>query len=47
MEMVFQQAIIDAQLCGARFVDLSGNSFGVTGYDMGEIIIFSKQQAIP
>ena len=44
MEMVFQQAITDAQLCGARFVDLSGNSFGVTGYDLGEIIIFSKQQ---
>ncbi|KAL9982873.1 hypothetical protein ACROYT_G004983 [Oculina patagonica] len=43
MEMVFQQAITDAQLCGARFVDLSGNSFGVTGYDLGEIIMFSKQ----
>lgn len=47
MEMVFQQAITDAQLCGARFVDLSGNSFGVTGYDLGEIIIFSKKQQDP
>lgn len=45
--MVFQQAITDAQLCGARFVDLSGNSFGVTGYDLGEIIIFSKKQQDP
>ncbi|XP_020627702.1 WD repeat-containing protein 54-like [Orbicella faveolata] len=47
MEMVFQQAITDAQLCGARFVDLSGNSFGVTAYDLGEIMIFSKQQQDP
>ena len=47
MEMIFQQAIADTQLCGARFTDLSGNSFGVTGYDLGEIIIFSKQQQIP
>ena len=47
MEIIFQQAIADTQLCGARFTDLSGNSFGVTGYDLGEIIIFSKQQQIP
>lgn len=43
MEMVFQQAIPDVQLCGAKFVDLSGNMFGVTGYDCGEIVMFSKQ----
>lgn len=43
MEMVFQQVIADTQLCGARFTDLSGDSFGVAGYDLGEIIMFSKK----
>ena len=43
MEMVFQQAISDIQLCGAKFVDPSGNMFGVTGYDLGEIVMFTKQ----
>ncbi|RMX56463.1 hypothetical protein pdam_00008826 [Pocillopora damicornis] len=43
MEMVFQQVIADTQLCGARFTDLSGDSFGVTGYDLAEIIMFSKK----
>lgn len=42
MEMVFQQVIADTQLCGARFTDLSGDSFGVAGYDLAEIIMFSK-----
>lgn len=45
MEMVFQQAITDVQLCGAKFVDLSGNMFGVTGYDLGEIVMFTKQSS--
>ena len=43
MEMVFQQSISDVQLCGAKFVDLSGNTFGVTGYDLSEIVMFTKQ----
>ena len=42
MEMVFQHAIPDVQLDGAKFVDLSGKMFGVT-YDCGEIVMFSKQ----
>lgn len=43
MEMAFQQAVTDVQLCGAKFVDPSGSAFGVTGYDLGEIVMFSKQ----
>ena len=43
MEMVFQQSIADVQLCGAKFVDLSGDTFGVTGYDLSEIVMFTKQ----
>lgn len=43
MEMVFQQSISDVQLCGAKFVDLSGGKFGVTGYDLSEIVMFTKQ----
>ena len=42
MEMVYQQSIADVQLCGAKFLDSSGDAFGVTGYDLGEIIMFSK-----
>lgn len=43
MEMVFQHAIPDVQLCGAKFVDFTGDMFGVTGYDCGEVVMFSKQ----
>uniref|UniRef100_A0A8C5P317 WD repeat domain 54 n=1 Tax=Jaculus jaculus TaxID=51337 RepID=A0A8C5P317_JACJA len=36
------ECIPDTQVCGARFCDVSGSSFAVTGYDLAEIQIFSS-----
>ncbi|KXJ18917.1 WD repeat-containing protein 54 [Exaiptasia diaphana] len=43
VELKFQQNIIDTQLCGGRFLDQEGHSFGITGYDLTEVSIFSKK----
>ena len=43
VELKFQQNIIDTQLCGGRFLDREGHSFGITGYDLTEVSIFSKK----
>ncbi|XP_008062561.2 WD repeat-containing protein 54 [Carlito syrichta] len=36
------ECVTDTQVCGARFCDLSGSSFAVTGYDLAEILRFSS-----
>ena len=42
-ELKFQQSVPDVQLCGGKFLDPEGESFGVTGYDLSEVVLFSKQ----
>ncbi|NXG64499.1 WDR54 protein, partial [Hemiprocne comata] len=36
------ERVTDTQVCGARFCDPEGNSFAVTGYDLSEIIRYSR-----
>ena len=43
IEFKCQEHVQDSQLCGVKFLDAAGSSFGVTASDMGEIILFSKQ----
>ncbi|EDO41534.1 predicted protein [Nematostella vectensis] len=41
-EMKFQHPVNDIQLCGGKFLDTQGTSFGVTGYDLPDIVVFKK-----
>jgi hypothetical protein len=43
VELVFQAPVSDSQLCGGRFLDNAGQSFGVSGYDLAEIVVFGKK----
>ncbi|CAB4014047.1 WD repeat-containing 54-like [Paramuricea clavata] len=43
VELLFQSPVSDSQLCGGRFLDESGQSFGVSGYDLAEIVVFGKK----
>lgn len=43
MELVFQCPVKDSQLCGGQFLDESGQSFAVCGYDLAEVIVYAKK----
>ncbi|KAK2511394.1 Wdr54 [Columba guinea] len=36
------ECVTDTQVCGARFCDPQGDSFAVTGYDLSEILRYSR-----
>ncbi|XP_068800076.1 WD repeat-containing protein 54 [Struthio camelus] len=42
IEHCHSECVTDTQICGARFCDPEGNSFAVTGYDLGEIFRYSQ-----
>ncbi|NXD88082.1 WDR54 protein, partial [Halcyon senegalensis] len=42
IEHCHAECVTDTQVCGARFCDPEGNSFAVTGYDLSEIIRYSR-----
>ncbi|XP_033114528.1 WD repeat-containing protein 54-like [Anneissia japonica] len=39
----FSESVTDLQICGAQFLNSSGTSFGVTGYDSNEVVLFSQK----
>ncbi|XP_031798264.1 WD repeat-containing protein 54 [Sarcophilus harrisii] len=41
VEHCHAECVTDTQVCGARFCDLRGSSFAVTGYDLAEILRYS------
>ncbi|NXE57479.1 WDR54 protein, partial [Casuarius casuarius] len=42
IEHCHAECVTDTQICGARFCDPQGNSFAVTGYDLGEIFRYGQ-----
>ncbi|XP_006816432.1 WD repeat domain 54-like [Saccoglossus kowalevskii] len=43
VEMKFSDCITDVQLCGAKFTNKNGRSFGLTGYDHNEVVCYSQK----
>ncbi|XP_071957771.1 WD repeat-containing protein 54-like [Antedon mediterranea] len=39
----FSESVTDLQICGAKFLNQSGTSFAVTGYDSCEVILYSQK----
>lgn len=38
----FQESVGNIQISGARFLDMNGGSFGITGYDCTDVVIYEK-----
>eukprot|EP00112_Aurelia_sp_Birch-Aquarium-sp1_P009986 Seg2155.6 transcript_id=Seg2155.6/GoldUCD/mRNA.D3Y31 product="WD repeat-containing protein 54" protein_id=Seg2155.6/GoldUCD/D3Y31 len=41
-EFLFEDAVADVQLAGAKFLDDDGDSFAVTGYDSCDVVMYNK-----
>jgi len=41
-KMLYQECAGDVQITGARFLDQDGSSFGITGYDVSDVLVFQK-----
>ncbi|XP_067294420.1 WD repeat-containing protein 54 [Pseudorasbora parva] len=42
IEHMYNECVIDTQICGAKFCDGDGYAFAVTGYDLSEIIRYTQ-----
>ena len=43
---MYNECVTDTQICGAKFCDGDGYAFGVTGYDLSEIIRYTQAQGV-
>ena len=39
---MYNECVTDTQICGAKFCDGDGYAFGVTGYDLTEIVRYTQ-----
>ncbi|XP_072023937.1 WD repeat domain 54-like [Amphiura filiformis] len=43
VSLEYSDSVTDVQLTGAKFMDSDGKAFGVTGYDLNEIVVFKQK----
>ncbi len=43
VSLEYSDSVTDVQLTGAKFLDKDGKAFGVTGYDLNEIVVFKQK----